>query len=156
MKPVAAIALAVLLSASAPADAGKRADRYFTIKPFEKDGKVYRRVGAGVFGKYWISGGSFWAKKRWWPLRFVTGRDDKSLKDYVATTKLLEGIHVAMLGGFLTLNAVALAHGHDLRAAVTSSGIDALANLYPIMSLRLGRARAENLLERKQKTTRAE
>jgi hypothetical protein len=125
------------------------AARYFAIKPFEKDGKVYRKLGAGVFGKYWINGGSFWTRHGWWPLRLKTGRDAKSLSQYAATTKVLEGIHVALLAGSLPLVASAAVHTGNLGHAEVAAAINTLANVYPIMSLRLGRSRVEHLLERK-------
>jgi hypothetical protein len=136
-------------SAVAPSRAQRIRARLSELVYSEKPGErvLAERVGVRTFSKYWLNGGSWWSRQKWWPLRFVPGRDRASIVKYIKQAKLLETIHLVEGPIVMAASAYAYASGHSHALAVPLAA-NFIANAYPVLSNRFNRFRAERLLRR--------
>ncbi|GEM_PF-1766738 len=122
-------------------------DLYFQPKFFEKSGKLYEALGVNWFRKYFPNGGSYWTQRG--QSSMVKGRKKEDLESFVRLTKRLEGIHTFGALPFFTIIAAAISLA-DKAYVVAGVGVvfNLVTNLYPIMSQRYNRNKANKMLER--------
>ena len=119
-------------------------DLYFQPKFFEKSGKLYEALGIKLFRKYFPNGGSWWTKRG--QPSMVEGRKKEDLEKFILLTKILEGMHAfGFLPCYASLTAKALEY--EDYAGVGVGILIMGVNLYPIMSQRYNRNKANKMLE---------
>src|SRR3989338_6716657 len=117
--------------------------QYFRPKSFEKSGKLYEALGIKLFRKYFPNGGSWWTKRG--QPSMVEGRKKENLEKFILLTKILEGMHAfGFLPCYASLTAKALEY--EDYAGVGVGILIMGVNLYPIMSQRYNRNKANKML----------
>ena len=122
----------------------KITDWYFEPMSFERDGRIYERLGVKRFKRTYIG-----FMKRYLITETLRGRDEKSLQHLINSTKWYEGTHLVLNCGLSILIASELANGYYKGAALLGL-VNTLTNIYPIMMQRYNRGRLYKTLERVQ------
>lgn len=125
-------------------------DSYFSAKPFERDGRIYRWTGIQSFVAFLRAIG--W--ERFWRKSIPVRHDVTSLRKYCESTRGSEAVHTtaAILTGLITLT---IAYRYSFAGTGWLWAFNLLANGYPVMLQRYNRPRAERLLRRVERNTKA-
>ena len=123
----------------------KLTDFYFKPKSFEKNGKLYEALGVNWFRKYCPNGGSWFSKKTGYS--FVSGRKKSDLKSFTNLTKALEGVHAFAFFPLYTYQMIDNLSQENYGAAAWNLATNILINLYPIMSNRYNRNKANKMID---------
>ena len=123
-------------------------DFYFKPKSFERNLRVYERLGVRFFKKYLLPYGDVMVKYVLRPLGFkLVKKSSPSLDQYEITTRILEGFHLGGLAAF-TYGMVEYGPEIPLAGHLVLHALNVLINIYPIITQRYNRARVYKLLEK--------
>jgi glycosyl-4,4'-diaponeurosporenoate acyltransferase len=120
----------------------KSIDTYFDPKEFEKDPEFYEKFGIRFFKKYLPTSGDIVSNLVWKKVfreNFVN-KNLKSVEGMIAATKVYEMIHIALFAVFAMSIGNELAQG-SFGDAATSTALNTIVNVYPIMLQRYNRGR---------------
>jgi len=115
---------------------------YFKPRSFERKGTIYELLGVKKFKKAYVD----FINKRF-NMRILSGRNEKSLRDCIGSTKRYEGIHV-IGNAVMTPMIIAPLLSGDYKFVAVAGAINTLVNIYPIMLQRYNRSRLYNTLEK--------
>jgi len=121
---------------------GRALDWYWKPRGPESD-ELYESLGTRFFSDYCPNMGAKFSITR--PL--VRGKGIEGCKDRIVQSKILEGVHWGGFGYFAYSALNNLANENYVGAAVDSV-LNLLVNVYPIMSQRYNRHRAQRLVDR--------
>jgi hypothetical protein len=122
---------------------------YFKLRDFERDSKIYEKVGIRTFKRYLPTTGDLMWKHVWKKL----GQEDwvknetESLEDMELATQIFEAIHVVLLV-IGPIEAVILANIANPELNILWGIIASIANTYAIMLQRYNRARLQRTIKR--------
>lgn len=116
-------------------------NEYFRPKTFEQSGKLYEHLGVKLFKDYCPNGGAKFGS-------MITNKSRQGLEGFVFGTKVLESIHVIALFPF-TYFMLSELFGGDKESSAFLALINIFGNVYPIISQRYNRNRAERILRKK-------
>ncbi len=120
----------------------KASDRYFEPKSFEKDGRIYEKLGVKIFKRAYVD-----FINKHFNLGILRGRDDRSLEKCIKYTKKYERVHTFGLLPFYTAFTAFDLLDKDYVGAGVWTAFNLLINIYPIMLQRYNRGRLYNTLE---------
>ena len=117
---------------------------YFAPKNFEKDGKIYEKVGIKFFKDYCINAGTKFSLTGKYK---VHGREN--LGKFIEETKHSEKVHLALGAGLAVLDAALLCNDKiDFKTFGYLSLANIAINLYPIMAQRYNRNKAQKIMNK--------
>jgi hypothetical protein len=112
-------------------------EAFHRLRPFEADGRIYERLGVGLFKRALRRGPATWFNPR---LRLPATRDAASLARLDAAMRNAEATHAVMFVVTLPVVVHAVAR-RWWRAAAWTLLLDVVVNGYPVMLQRYNRAR---------------
>lgn len=123
-------------------------EQYFKPKSFEKNGRLYEKLGVRTFKKFLPTFGDYVCRLT--GARLIKGKKD--LKGMDNWTKIYETVHV--IGGSISAEMTIdmIAEGNYAGAASQLIS-NLLVNIYPIMTQRYNRSRLHNAIERMENKT---
>jgi Glycosyl-4,4'-diaponeurosporenoate acyltransferase len=121
---------------------------YFTVRPFERDGRVYRWIGVRVFRKFVPDGDVVNRARRRQDRHFRLIRSSADSLAWLLRTEASERSHlVLMFVGLLSAGYAAYV-GWTAWAMLLTAG-NLVANVYPVLLQRYNRARLVRLRSRR-------
>jgi len=120
------------------------AEDYYTIREWEPP--LYNKLGAGLFARYWINGGSYWSTFPCFKSCYA-GTLKGTLKEMAEDSKFGETLHLAVELPLLTLFAYAAIEGNSWTATAIV-GLVNVGNGMSTIAQRMIRDRALKTLKR--------
>lgn len=122
--------------------------RYFSVKPWERDGRLYERLGVRTARRF-VAGGPFWIARR----AQRTGRRQRLLPGkrsagrYLRQSVAVEAAHAVSFLGLLAVTLAEWRAGRLVGGAAWLLG-NLVINGYPVLVQRYNRAWIQRILER--------
>ncbi len=125
-------------------------DMYFRPKEFEKDGKIYEKLGVKTYKKFLPTFGDYVNRFNRKVLKINAKFVEKSmgsLRGYEFLTRVYETAHIS---GFVFFNYAAIHHFSegDTKQGVIDIAMNVLINVYPMMVQRYNRVRTFRALDK--------
>ena len=121
-------------------------DYYFRPKSFEKNGKLYGKLGVKQFHRLYLATFGRVIKFLSREDRWIKDFSNESLENLEKWTRLYEGVHFIGNLTFTPLIINNLVNG-NYEQAITGVAMNTVINIYPIMMQRYNRSRIYNVLE---------
>ena len=118
--------------------ADRLSEAYFSEKAFEKDGRIYEKIGIRKFKSKFMDGGRFNIDRS-------LGRRE-GLMQLVQKTKSKESINLASTALLTILSAYSLSR-EDYASATLCASLNLIVNFYPIAAQRYNRGKALKILQ---------
>jgi hypothetical protein len=127
---------------------------YYAVHDFERDGRVYVRLGIGWFKQWMIDGDRMNRRMRRIAPGYRAVRGDRdSLAVYLARVRATEQAHLIWMLATLPASGYALLVGRVRFAAIVLA-LNVITNLYPIWLQRYNRTRLARTLDSQDRSDR--